>query len=158
MKRGGIIIEGAEQQGKSTFCKKLVERLGIEVVHLGPPPPDFHFFHGYFKDIDERGGPFIFDRSYMSELAYGRVFSRNRITPVTQSKIEDRFNELGYFLVLLELNLPWVDRFETVTKEQNELVKIAYRDVFSTLTIDKFIITPDDSSLEMVISEYQKRF
>ena len=53
--RGGIIIEGAEQQGKSTFCKKLVDRLGLEVVHFGPPTKDFDFFGGYFKDIEERG-------------------------------------------------------------------------------------------------------
>jgi hypothetical protein len=155
--KGGIIIEGAEQQGKSTFCKKIVDRLGLEVVHFGPPSKDFDFFAGYFKDIDERGGPFIFDRSYVSELAYGKVFSRNRITPELQERIEARFNDLGYFLVLLELNLPWVDRFETVTKEQNEKVKLAYRDVFQTLKIDKFIIKPDESALEMVISEHKKR-
>jgi thymidylate kinase len=155
--RGGIIIEGAEQQGKSTFCKKLVDRLGLEVVHFGPPTKDFDFFGGYFKDIEERGGPFIFDRSYVSELAYGKVFSRNRINIELQERIENRFKDLGYFLVLLELNLPWVDRFETVTKEQNEKVKLAYRDVFATLKIDKFTITPNDSSLEMVVAEHKKR-
>lgn len=157
MKSGGIIIEGAEQQGKSTFCKKLVDTLGIEVIHFGPPSKDFDFFHGYFKDIDERGGPFIFDRSFLSELAYGKVFSRNRINFQLQEKIENKFKDLGYFVVLLELNLPWVDRFETVTEEQNERVKLAYRDVFSTLRLDKFLITPNEESFEMIVSEYKKR-
>jgi hypothetical protein len=157
LKTGGIIIEGAEQQGKSTFCKKLQERLGIEVIHFGPPQKDFDYFSGYFVDIDKRPGPFLFDRSYVSELAYGQVFNRKNITHDIQNKIENKFNELGYFLVLLELNLPWINRDETVSREQNEKVKLAYKDVFSTIQLDKWTLRPDENSLEFVIKEFNKR-
>jgi hypothetical protein len=160
-KTGGIIVEGAEQQGKTTFCDKLSKRLGIEVVHMhkgyGFVDGKFDYESGYFYDIDRRPGPFIYDRSYVSELAYGRVFDRKNITPKILRSIENRFTELGYFLVLLELNRPWIDRDETVTREQNELVKQAYREVFPGLKIDKFLINPTDEAVEFVAQQYEAR-
>ena len=82
MKTGGIIVEGAEQQGKSTFCDKLSKRLGVEIIHMhrgyGFVDGKFDYLTGYFYDIDRRPGPFIYDRSYVSELAYGKVFQIGR--------------------------------------------------------------------------------
>jgi hypothetical protein len=161
MKTGGIIVEGAEQQGKSTFCDKLSKRLDVEIIHMhkgyGFVDGKFDYLTGYFYDIDRRPGPFIYDRSYVSELAYGNVFQRNNITPEILRGIESRFQDLGYFLVLLELNLPWIDRAETVTKEQNEKVKIAYREVFPRLKIDKFMINPTDEAVEFIAKQYETR-
>ena len=161
MKTGGIIVEGAEQQGKTTFCDKLSRRLGIEIVHMhkgyGFIDGKFDYFSGYFYDIDRRPGPFIYDRSYFSELAYGQVFGRKNITHEILHGIEERFSKLGYFLVLLELNRPWIDRDETVTKEQNDRVKQAYRDIFPTLNIDKFLINPTDEAVEFVAQQYEAR-
>jgi hypothetical protein len=161
MKTGGIIVEGAEQQGKSTFCDKLSKRLDAEIIHMhrgyGFVDGKFDYLTGYFYDIDRRPGPFIYDRSYVSELAYGTVFQRNNITPEILQGIESRFQDLGYFLVLLELNLPWIDRAETVTKEQNEKVKIAYREVFPRLKIDKFMINPTDEAVEFIVKQYEIR-
>jgi len=161
MKTGGIIVEGAEQQGKSTFCDKLSKRLGVEIIHMhkgyGFVDGKFDYLTGYFYDIDRRPGPFIYDRSYVSELAYGKVFQRNNITPEILQGIESRFQDLGYFLVLLELNLPWIDRAETVTQEQNEKVKKAYREVFPQLKIDKFLINPSDDAVEFIAKQYEAR-
>ena len=161
MKTGGIIVEGAEQQGKSTFCDKLFRRLGVEIIHMhkgyGFVDGKFDYLTGYFYDIDRRPGPFIYDRSYVSELAYGRVFQRRNIMPEILQGIESRFQDLGYFLVLLELNLPWIDRAETVTQEQNEKVKTAYREVFPQLKIDKFLINPTDDAVEFIAKQYEAR-
>jgi len=161
MKTGGIIVEGAEQQGKSTFCEKLSKRLGIEIIHMhkgyGFVDGKFDYSTGYFYDIDRRPGPFIYDRSYVSELAYGRVFDRKNITPTILRGIESRFQDLGYFLVMLELNKPWIDREETVTREQNEKVKEAYRQIFPELKIDKFLINPTDEAVEFVVKQYEVR-
>ena len=161
MNEGGIIIEGAEQQGKSTFCDKLIKRLGIEAVHMhknyGFVNGKFDYSTGYFYDIDRRSGPFIYDRSYVSELVYGKLFQRNNITPEIQANIEKRFIKLGYFLVVLELNQPWIIREETVTKEQNEKIKMIYREIYPTLTIDKFLINPTDEAVEYVAQQYKDR-
>jgi len=161
MKTGGIIIEGAEQQGKSTFCDKLTERLGIEVIHMhrgyGFVDGRFDYRSGYFYDIDRRPGPFIYDRSYVSEMVYGKLFDRKNITAEVQQDVEDRFRDLGYFLVLLELDIPWIDREETVTKEQNDKVKQLYREIYPSLRIDKFLINPTDEAIEFVVKQYEER-
>ena len=160
-KTGGIIVEGAEQQGKSTFCERLNKALGLEVIHMhkgyGFVDGRFDYFSGYFYDIDRRPGPFIYDRSYISELVYGRLFNRNNITPEIQARIEHRFKELGYFAVVLELNRPWIEREETVTREQNERVKELYLEVYPTLLIDKFVIKPDEEGLEFVVNQFRSR-
>ena len=160
-KTGGIIVEGAEQQGKSTFCERLNKVLGAELIHMhkgyGFVDGRFDYVSGYFYDIDRRTGPFIYDRSYISELVYGRLFNRNNITSEIQSRIELRFKELDYFAVILELNRPWIDREETVTQEQNEKVKGLYREVYPTLLIDKFVIKPDDEGLEFIVNQFRSR-
>lgn len=158
MKTGGIIVEGAEQQGKSTFCKALADRIGLEIIHYGPASKDYDYFSGYFVDIDERGGPFIFDRSFVSELAYGKIFNRKNITPDILQRIEAKFAKLGYFVVLLELNNPWIDREETVTFEQNEQVKGSYRYVYdNVLGLDRFLLKPGPEALDTVVAEYLRR-
>ena len=160
-KIGGIIVEGAEQQGKSTFCSALSSSLGIDIVHMhkgyGFVGGKFDYLTGYFYDIDSRPGPFIYDRSYVSELAYGKVFGRKNITPDIQAGIESRFKEMDYFLVLLELNRPWISREETVSREQNEKVKEAYREIFPTLNIDKFVVNPTEGAIDFIIQEYRRR-
>ncbi len=64
---------------------------------------------------------------------------------------------MGYFIVLLELNRPWVDREEMITREQNESIKSLYREIYPTLGLDKFIIKPDDEGLEFVVKQFKER-
>ena len=157
MKTGGIIVEGAEQQGKSTFCNKLSEALGLRTIHNGYVRGKFDYFSGYFKDIDAGGGPFIYDRSYMSELVYGKYFGRKNIDSNLKKKIEGRFKDLNYFLVLLELDQPWIDREETVTREQNESIKSIYKETYDSIGIDKFLIKPSDDALQFILQQYKIR-
>lgn len=157
MMKGGIIVEGAEQQGKSTFCNRLKDALGIEVIHMDKASPNFDYFSGYFEDIERLKCPIIYDRSYISELVYGRYFGRNNINTELKDRIESKFKDLGYFIVLLELNRPWVDREEMITREQNENIKSLYREIYHSLDLDKFIIKPDDEGLEFVVKQFKER-
>ncbi len=87
MMKGGIIVEGAEQQGKSTFCNRLKDILKIEVIHMDKAGPNFDYFSGYFEDIERLKLPVIYDRSYISELVYGSYFGRNNINPDLKDRI-----------------------------------------------------------------------
>ena len=66
MKTGGIIVEGAEQVGKSTFCEKLSKQLDLDLIHMhkeyGFVDGKFDYFNSYFHDIDKTSKPLIFDR------------------------------------------------------------------------------------------------
>lgn len=61
----GVIIEGADQQGKSTLCKMINEAVGWKVKHFGLPPKDFNFHSDYFF-----GRYMISDRNFLSEIVY----------------------------------------------------------------------------------------
>ena len=153
---GGIIIDGAEQQGKSTLSKKLASILNYPIAHFGPPPEGFDFFEDYFDPIQKYNKPVIFDRSYTSELVYGTYFDRCHIDVDRQFDIESRFMELGYIFILSELNIPWIDREETVNKQQNKEIKKLYRDVYNTISIPKMIVTPDPSGIKKVLDLHRK--
>lgn len=142
----GIIIEGAEQTGKSTLCRQLATKLGFELVHMhkdyGYVDGVFDYYSGYFYDIDRRPGNYVYDRSYVSELVYGSLFKRDNIDAQLQGKIERRFAELGYVFVLCHWDGDWIDREETVTQEQNRVVAATYDRVFETVSLPKLRLCP----------------
>ena len=153
---GGIIVDGAEQQGKSTLCQKLGRALNYPVHHFGPPPEGFDFFDDYFLPIQKESKPVIFDRSYTSELVYGRYFDRCHIDLDRQFDIEVRLMEMGYIFVLSELSIPWINREETVNKKQNKEIKKLYREVYNTISIPKLIVTPDERGLAKILNLHRK--
>ena len=159
-KTGGIIVEGAEQVGKSTFCRKLVDRLGIPLVHMhkdyGFINGKFDYFKSYFVDIDVANEPIIFDRFYVSELAYGKLFERGNITQNIQDKIEAKLRDLGYVVVLLTPHdYAWLDRDEMITSEQNQLVTKYFDEAYDDLHVPKMKANAfDPSSIERVIEMY----
>ena len=161
-KTGGIIVEGAEQVGKSTFCERLSSALHLPLVHMhkeyGFIDGRFDYFHSYFVDIEKTSTPLVFDRFYISELVYGSFFNRSNITPQIHAKIEKRLRDLGYLVVLLthEKNA-WIDREEMITCEQNEQIAQSFNDTFETLRVPKMKINARDSSaLGDVIDMYRR--
>ena len=153
---GGIIVDGAEQQGKSTLCEKLGKMLNYPVYHFGPPPDGFDFFDDYFKPLENASKPTIFDRSYTSELVYGTYFDRCHIDLDRQFEIESRLLELGFIFVLSELSIPWINREETVNRKQNREIKKMYRKMYNTVTIPKLIVTPDQKGIKQIIDLHTK--
>lgn len=160
MKTGGIIVEGAEQVGKSTFCEKLSKRLGLGLVHMhkdyGFVNGKFDYFKSYFHDIDRQSLPLVFDRHYVSELAYGKMFDRKNIDAKIKTSIETRLRDLGYIVVLLmPQNKQWIEREEMITHEQNNVVTQYYDDVYKGLRVTKIKVNAFDvMSLDRVIELY----
>ena len=99
MNRGGIIIEGPDQFGKSTLCEKLHDKLNLQVIHYKPPKAGTDQFEYYTKFL-RNTGPYIFDRNYISELVYGPLFrSVSAINKELQTIIEREFKKQNYFVV-----------------------------------------------------------
>lgn len=145
----GIIIEGSDQTGKSTIVKKLSEKLGLPIIHhkRSTDEANFDYFNGYFQEIDS--GKYktglIFDRSYLSEVVYGTVKrGGSHIDYVLQTRIEEKFSDLGYFLViLLRDEERWEDRPEYVTKEENQEIEKFYIDeAMSGFRLPSLVIHP----------------
>lgn len=160
MKTGGIIVEGAEQVGKSTFCDKLSKMLNLDLVHMhknyGFVEGKFDYYKSYFHDVDKQDKPIVFDRHYVSELAYGRLFERKNIDVKIKDQIETKLRGLGYIVVLLTApSKQWLDREEMITREQNELVSQYFDDAYQELRVTKIKVNAfDAASLNKVTELY----
>jgi hypothetical protein len=67
-----VFIEGVDKVGKSTLAAALADRLGGTVFHMTQPEPP----STYLGLIYDSSSPVIFDRSYLSTLAYNRILNR----------------------------------------------------------------------------------
>lgn len=67
-----IIIEGADGVGKSTIAKKIAEKFNLSLVHCtNKDPRDLNF---YYQSL--RKDNVIYDRSFLSEMIYPKIFNR----------------------------------------------------------------------------------
>lgn len=74
-RKGGfpiLVLEGIDRAGKSTLAEDL-SRLGYSVVHSGYNPYHEDIFTHYARVIADTAVPTVFDRSFISEMAYGRA-------------------------------------------------------------------------------------
>lgn len=163
-KIGGIIIEGADQQGKTTLIKKLASALGkkfdVKVVHLTAPVGQIDFEHEYTRHLSmyDESVPIIFDRHYMSELVYGSVFrGKPGITEDMKDRIEELFRDRNYLLVMLERkDYKWEERSEMYTQADNLKVMEKYNEVYDSFNVDKMKIDafrPD--AVDRIIASWQ---
>lgn len=153
MKEGGIILEGSEQSFKSTIANKLSELTKMPIIHMGKDygkdeHGNFDYVDGYFVDVRKHNSGLIIDRSYVSELVYGPIVrGHSNITLAMQRRIEYEFTWRNYFIVFLHrYNFDWKQdlRPEYVTKEQNEVVRQKYLEVYETIKLRKFLFDPSN--------------
>jgi thymidylate kinase len=155
---GGIIVEGADQSGKSTFCEKLQELTNMPIIHFGIPKPGTDLDTEYIKDIPQNDyNPIIFDRSYLSELVYGDLFRKGAgISFAGKRKIEEFLRSCNYIMVLCRRkNYQWKDRpEEDYTEEDNLRVIRKYDDMFEFVGIPKIIVDPFDSDAASQVLDF----
>jgi len=157
----GIVIEGAENTGKTTLCTKLMSKIRIPYLHMsresGFKKGKFDYVNGYLDKVKEHNKGCIFDRYYVSELVYGRVRGIENITKDMQEQIESFLRERRYFVVLLDTErIPWDGkRLHSISYEVNICIKELFREVFETLNIDKMILDPvNNDSLNKVYEKW----
>lgn len=67
-----IIIEGPDGVGKSTLVEKLKQHYNIDSIRLSyKDPKDFNFYDRILEKTD-----CIFDRHFLSEIVYSKLFRR----------------------------------------------------------------------------------
>lgn len=72
MRRTIVVIEGPDGTGKTTLANALVERLGFEYDHCGPPEkPALQF---YMDSINRHDGDTVIDRLHVGSYVYGKAF------------------------------------------------------------------------------------
>lgn len=74
-----IIIEGCDGTGKTTIAKKLAKKYKCDVIHMtSKDPKDFNFYSQSLRKTKA-----IYDRNFISELIYPKVFKRDSVAITT---------------------------------------------------------------------------
>lgn len=157
---GGIILEGADQSGKSFVAQALHDRLGFEVYHFSKPDKNTDFRLEYITPIMTSEEPYIFDRSYVSEMAYGAVHrGGGGITPEIKEYVEEFLNDRHYVLVYMVRNpeKEWITRDEIYSEEDNKKVIAEYERIYPTIGILKMRADSYDPDVIEKIVEFYKR-
>lgn len=146
-----IIVEGSDQQGKSTMCKYLNEKLGWNVIHFGKPPLDFNFHSDYITDVNT-----ISDRNFLSEIVYSN-FRGNSHRVVELKNLQDKMLVLDYLLILVDREDQFVfeNREEDFSASQISKAIDIYRTEFENITFNKVRINPhtDMHLIDKLINE-----
>lgn len=142
-----IIIEGADQQGKTTLCKFLSKELEWPIVHFGKPPYNFNFLTDYVVPVNT-----ISDRNFLSEVVYRKM--QGMQPRVDLARMDYLFNDKSTVLILVDREEHFkfdTERHEDFTLEQIEKAREIYREEFRGLRMMKIPFNINDSSMEMLL-------
>lgn len=103
-----IILEGCDGSGKSTLAELFASKYACDIIHMTRWSDKT--FDSYIKKISFNDN-IIFDRCFISEYIYSKVF--NRTTEITDEKIK--------FLLDLAINLNY--NIYILTCNDDELIK-----------------------------------
>lgn len=67
-----IIIEGCDGTGKTTLCKLLADKYGLDIVHItSKDPNDFDFYKQTMRKSNV-----VYDRHFLGEMIYPKIYNR----------------------------------------------------------------------------------
>lgn len=154
MKRqlGSVCLEGSDQSGKSYVAELLHKEFGYPIHHFSAPKPDTDFRLEYIEPMLKSDKPFIFDRSYVSEIVYGDLYrGGSGVTPDVKEYIEHFLNLRNCVLVYLKRpdeKYKWIEREgEMYGEEKNAQIRAKYDEVIKTVGIPYIVADSYDSDL-----------
>lgn len=144
-----IIVEGADQQGKTTLCRLLAKSLDWRIKHFGKPHDDFNFIADYI--IPENT---ISDRNFLSEVVYSTINERQSRAQL--NLLANIFRNKGTLLILVDRGEDF--KFDDSRHEDYSEVQIReavrmYRLVYDLAYMDKIILNPCDENFEKDVED-----
>jgi thymidylate kinase len=122
-----VILEGTDGTGKSTRAKILCEHYGFAVVHSPKSPADVDVFERY-RSILRAEGKLVLDRSFLSEVAYGKVLrGHSRLTEGQVLDLTDQVAKRQGIIVYLRASISSIrirrcdDQWDEVTVRKLQL-------------------------------------
>lgn len=137
-----IIVEGADQQGKTTVCHILSKMTGWGIKHFGLPiPEDFDWHDDYILPECT-----ISDRNFLSEIVYSKIRGEHhRVRRLEE--LQNKMIAKGYVLILADR---WehfvydIFRKEAFTEREIREVRRLYREAFKDIRIAKLQVNPSN--------------
>ena len=98
IKYNRLMIEGVDRVGKSTFIKRLKKVLPLDSLHFTKNDPRNYLF--YSQTMLKNN--IIFDRHFISEYVYSKVFNRpTTLTSVQFNKLMQQAQDLNVKIIIL---------------------------------------------------------
>lgn len=140
----GYIIEGADQQGKTTIVKNICENSKRRSYKFGVPNKDFDFFKSYIDPFINNNYT-VYDRSFVSEVVYSRVIPNRKVRVERFKDLVDFFKNNNFvFLFVERSDHVWEDREEEFEEKFNNSLKKEFREVFNMMSCEKYFLDPSD--------------
>lgn len=117
-----IIIEGCDGTGKTTLAKKLARKYKCDVIHMtNKDPKDFNFYSQSLRKTKA-----IYDRNFLSEMIYPKVFKRNG-SAITEQEfkllLKQARDEDILIVILTASRYDILTRLKERTNEPEEILK-----------------------------------
>lgn len=117
-----IIIEGCDGTGKTTLAKKLARKYKCDVIHMtNKDPKDFSFYSQSLRKTNA-----IYDRNFLSELIYPKVFNRYS-TAITNDEfkllLKRAIDNEVLIVILTASSIDILNRLKKRANEPKEILK-----------------------------------
>lgn len=148
------ILEGADQQGKTSFSTILKNVLHEwDVVHYGIPDENFDYHYDYFVKAQT-----ISDRNFISEIVYTTLQGKKSMIK-NLDKIVEYFSNMKTVVLYFdrEEHFTFQDRDEAFTKGEILRAREIYKDVINSINLDVIRINPHDINTYRGIGKIFKR-
>lgn len=153
----GIILEGADQQGKTTVADLFRSAPGWNYVWFGAPGPEFDFSDEAYLSPYYREGKNLYDRSFVSEIVYSTA-KRNKHRIEDPQRLLDYLSGNGFVYILLRRKkYKWQDRDEEYDRKFNNKVLKLYDQYFLTMNIEKYHLDPEDKGDKILLKKLANR-
>jgi len=115
--KGRIILEGPDRAGKTTIANSL-KKLGYFVVHCEYKERHSDIVTHYESLLDIAIDPIVFDRSFISEVVYGKIQrGGSRLPPQSYENLLRRLSNNGFKVLYVTENQTVLrDRFDATEK------------------------------------------
>ena len=149
----GYIIEGADQQGKTTVVNMFVKEGSLPSYKFGVPDSDFDFFEDYIEPF--KNGHRVYDRSFVSEIVYSSVIPCRKCRVSRSEELVDYFRKEKFVFIFLERsNHIWIDREEEFDRSYSQRLKFEYRKVFERIKCEKYFLDPENEFDRSLIDNF----
>lgn len=149
----GYIIEGADQQGKTTVVNRFVKEGSLPSYKFGIPDSNFDFFEDYIKPFKDDYR--VYDRSFVSEMVYSSVIPGRKCRVSRYEELVDYFRKEKFVFIFLERgNHEWIDREEEFDRSYSQKLKYEYRKVFEKIKCEKYFLDPENELDRSLIDNF----
>jgi cytidylate kinase len=115
-----ILIEGADNTGKTTLASTLAHAASLDYVHQGPPYNTHTVLHHlkFVGRLLEAGTGIVMDRGHWSDLAYGpKYHPENWLGEDGFRLVDDAYRQLGGVAIHAEIPLDDIRRLHADLEE-----------------------------------------